>query len=257
MSGPEYEASTSNYAIRAVDRVCDILDVLANSTSGVSLSEVAEAAKLPKSSTFRYLAALEGRRYVERDAGDASYHLGLAFRPQNTTAVERLTELAAPIISALRDRLEETVNLGVLDGAFVVHTAVAESPHMMRLAARVGERGLIHCTALGKVICAALPEDRVRSILEAAGMPRHTEKTIQTADAYVAELARVAELGYGLDDEENQPSGRCVAVRIDNIGFPAGLSVSAPLDRFPEAHTDAVVAALREAAAKLSALMAG
>src|SRR5690554_3683148 len=109
------------YPLRAVDRVCDILDILANTTDGVSLTEVAEGADLPKSSTFRYLTALEARRYVMRDPASGTFRLGLAFRPQNTRAVERLTGLAQPALDKLRDHLGETTNLGVLDGAFVVH----------------------------------------------------------------------------------------------------------------------------------------
>lgn len=240
------------YPLRAVDRVCDILDVLANSPDGASLSAVAEGAGLPKSSAFRYLTALEARRYVERDAEAGIYRLGLAFRPQNTRVVERLADLARPALERLRDQLEETTNLGVLDGAQVVHMVVAESPHMMRLAARVGERGYVHSTALGKAICATLPEQRVRSILAAAGMPRFTDATITDPDEYIAELARVREQGYGLDDAENQNAGRCVGVAIEGIDPPAGLSVSAPADRFPPERTDEIVGKLTRVARTLS-----
>src|SRR5690606_29910846 len=110
------EAASATYPIRAVDRVCSILDVLANSGTGVSLPDVAKAADLPKSSAFRYLSALEARHYVERDASGTTYHLGAAFRPQQTRSDERLTELAEPLLDKLRDQLEETVNLGILDG---------------------------------------------------------------------------------------------------------------------------------------------
>lgn len=250
-------AENSAYPLRAVDRVCDILDILANATDGASLSEVAESAGLPKSSTFRYLTALEARRYVERDPESGSYRLGVAFRPQNTRAIDQLTDLARPALEKLRDQLRETTNLGVLDGAFVVHTVVAESPHMMRLAARVGERGHVHATALGKVMCATLPEDRVHSILAAAGMPRFTDATIVDPDEYLRELEKVRSDGYALDDAENQPSGRCVAVAIDGLGFPAGVSVSAPADRLPLENVDKVVRQLRKLARSLSRQLRG
>ncbi|NJC72949.1 IclR family transcriptional regulator [Planosporangium thailandense] len=243
------------YALRAVERVCDILDILANSNSSVSLSEVAEGTGMPKSSAFRYLTVLEGRHYVERDPETSSFRLGLAFRPQNTRAVEMLTELARPALEKLRDQLGETTNLGVLDGAYVVHTAVAESPHIMRLAARVGDRGYIHSTALGKAICAELPEDRVRSILSAAGMPALTDSTITSVDSYLTELKRVRTEGFGEDDAENQPAGRCVAVVIRGTGLPAGISVSAPADRFPREQVADTVKQLRKVARSLSRQM--
>lgn len=257
-SAASRSASNENgpaYPLRAVDRVCDILDILANSSEGVSLTEVADGADLPKSSAFRYLTALEARRYVMRDAESGAFRLGLAFRPQNTRAVDRLTSLARPALDKLRDQLGETTNLGVLDGAFVIHTVVSESPHMMRLAARVGDRGYVHSTALGKAICATLPEDKVRSILAAAGMPSYTDATIVDADDYLAELERVREVGYGLDDAENQPAGRCLGVVIPGIEFSAGLSISAPADRFPPERTDEVAAQLRKVAKALSRQM--
>ena len=81
--------SAASYPIRAVERVCDILDVLQRSRDGASLSDVAEVTALPKSSAYRYLSALEARRYVERDAANSLYRLGLAFRPQRSHQAHR------------------------------------------------------------------------------------------------------------------------------------------------------------------------
>lgn len=39
--------------------------------------------------------------------------------------------------------------------------------------------------------------------------------------------------GFGIDEAENQPVGRCIAVAIENIPFTAGVSISAPADRMP------------------------
>jgi IclR family acetate operon transcriptional repressor len=247
--------AASMYAIRAVDRVCSILDALANATGGVALPEVAKAADLPKSSAFRYLSALEARHYVERDPNGMSYRLGVAFRPQHPGGNERLTELARPLLEKLRDQLQETVNLGILDGAQVVHAAVSESPHMMRLAARVGERGYVHCTALGKAICAALPDERVRAILEVSGMPAFTSATLIDPDSFLAELERTRAQGFGIDEAENQAAGRCVAVAIENIPFLAGVSVSAPAGRLPIEKVPDVVRQLKAVALKLSRQM--
>lgn len=255
MATDKAESGSASYPIRAVDRVCSILDVLANSDSGVSLPDVAKAADLPKSSAFRYLSALEARHYVERDASGTTYRLGVAFRQQHPRSDERLRELATPLLEKLRDQLEETVNLGILDGAQVVHAVVAESPHMMRLAARVGERGFVHSTALGKAIAATLPESRVRSILDIAGMPALTESTVTDPDEFLRELEKTREQGYGIDEAENQTAGRCVGVAIEGIPFLAGVSVSAPASRLPLEQVPDVVAHLQRVARKLSRQM--
>src|SRR3989337_2596131 len=46
------------YSIRAVQRVCDVLDLIQENPDGFSLTQVAERAAFPKSSAFRYLPSL-------------------------------------------------------------------------------------------------------------------------------------------------------------------------------------------------------
>jgi len=243
--------AAANYPIRAVERVCDILDVLQRSREGATLSDVAEVTALPKSSAYRYLSALEARRYVERAAESGLYRLGLAFRPQHTRQIDLLVAHARPQLEKLRDRLGETTNLGVLDGAQVLHALVVESNEMMRLAAHVGDRGSLHSTALGKAICAELPDDRVRALLAATELERFTEATITSADDFLLDLKSVRRDGFGLDDCENQPDGRCVAVALRGLPFLCGISVSAPARRLPPEKLDAAVRALRRAAMQL------
>ena len=159
------DGSSNAYPIRAVERVCDILDLLQRSRDGVSLPETAAVTSLPKSSAFRYLSALEARGYVERDEESAVYRIGLAFQPHNTRQLEAFLSQAGGPLQRLRDDTGETTNLGTLNGSAVVHNLVFESSQMMRLAARAGERAPIHSTALGKAIAAELPQDHVLAIL--------------------------------------------------------------------------------------------
>lgn len=247
------EASTpSKYSIRAVDRVCDVLDLVRAAPDGVSLLTVTTETGMPKSTAFRYLTVLEERSFVERDADTSLYRLGLAFQAPDLVGFERLKRLAEPRLSRLRDDLGLTVNLGYLDGGQVVHALVYESPRQMRLAARVGERSLIHSTALGKVMVALRGEESVRSLLAMHGMPRYTEKTITDPERYLAELAGVRENGYAMDESENQIGGRCVAVAIQGTAVPAGLSVSAPDTQLPLDQVPAVAAQLTRTAGALT-----
>jgi len=255
MADIEAKEEKSAYPLRAADRVCDILDVLADAKGGVGLIEIARQCELPKSSVFRYLSALEARRYVAHDSKDGLYRLGLAFRPQNTRTIDHLLQCSNKELNNLRDKLQETVNIGVLDGSSILHIAVSESPQMMRLAARVNERSFVHSTALGKAICALLPEDLVRSMLTHSGMPRKTAGTITDVDSFVLELQMVRKSGYGMDDAENQPAGRCIAVAIPDIDVLAGISISAPLDRMPTDRIEMAVAELRPAAKRISRRM--
>ena len=134
------DGSSNRYTVRAVLRVLDILDVLQDSIDGASLTEIAEAANLPKSSVFRYLSTLESRSYVEQDPETGDYRFGLAFLPSHTRHLQSLGSRARPYLEKLRDRFQETINLAVLDGTRLSYLQIVESEKAMRLAARTGDR---------------------------------------------------------------------------------------------------------------------
>lgn len=250
MAAPD--ESSGAYPIRAVARVCDILDQLQENPDGVILTKIAAATKMPKSSAFRYLAALEDRQYVERDEPSGLYKLGLAFRPLATRSVDQLVEIARPELEKLRQLTNETVNLGILSGGRVVHLEVLESPQIMRLAARVGESAPIHVTALGKALSAEMTEARVRNILAKEGMTKVGPRTITDPDEFVQLLETVREQGYGVDDCEAQEDGRCVAVAIEGTGIPAAISLSSPASRLAREDIPLVGSRLKAAAKAIS-----
>lgn len=252
MRGRDGEESGTNYSIRAVHRVCEILDLLQRSPRGVALLDVTRSTGLPKSSAFRYLATLERRRYVERDPVTATYRAGSAFLPLRAHEPELLARRARPHLERLRDRVEETINLGMLQGNRVIYLEIVESHRAMRLAARRGDRDPIHATALGKAIAANLPVRRVRAILDAEGMPRLTQRTLVDQESYLAELAKTRERGYALDNGESEIDGRSVAVPVVGGNLPAAISYSAPASRFPLDRVPEVAGTLNHVAAGIA-----
>lgn len=253
-SGSRSSAQAS-YNIRSVERVCDILDLLQG--AGTSLSDIARVTGLPTSSTYRYLAVLESRSYVERDPASGDYRLGLAFLPMQSRDLDFLKERARPYLERLRDRFGETVNLGVLDRRRVVYAEILESPKAVRLAARPSDRDHLHSTALGKAIAAYLSEERVLEILSAEGMPRLTPDTITDPNEYLKELRKVRKAGYALDECENESEGRCLGVAIPGYQLRAAISLSAPRAYFPIEQVEDVAAEFCEAAKKLAAELNG
>jgi IclR family acetate operon transcriptional repressor len=79
MPGAHPQISTiSQYAIRAVERVCDLLDLIQDSPEGVTLADAYELLSLPKPTLVRYLSTLQARRWGERDEAGV-YRPGRAF----------------------------------------------------------------------------------------------------------------------------------------------------------------------------------
>jgi IclR family acetate operon transcriptional repressor len=216
------------------------------------LHEVAEANELPKSSAHRYLLVLEREGFVERDRVTQRYNLGLAFVALHTRQADWLVERARPLLEKVRDKWDESVNLGMLLGDSVVYLDIAESPRAIRLAARRGDRDKLHSTALGKAIAATLSDEHVLALLGSAGMARQTQRTIVDPKALLTELAHVRATGYAVDDRENEEEGRCVAVFVPGLGAPVAISVSGLASRFPMSRLNEVARSLFLVAAELS-----
>jgi IclR family acetate operon transcriptional repressor len=245
------EGANDRYAVRAVTRVMDILDLLQDSPDGRTLQDVSDVLGLPRSSAYRYLSTLEGRGYVERDGARGLYRFGLAFLPSHGRHLELLAARARPVMEELRDRLGETINLAVLDGNRVAYVEILESNKAVRLAARRGDRDPIHSTALGKAIASRIGSDAVAAILAAEGMPRRTSKTITDPARYLAELQKVRAQGFALDLGENEEDGCCVAVPLPETRVLAAMSLSAPAARLQLDGVQGVATQLRSAAQRI------
>jgi len=236
-------------SIRAVHRVCDILDALQESEDGLSLSALARDVKLAKSSVFRYLQTLERRGYIERHP-DGTYRVA-SIQPARPTDLSRLVGIAVPYLEQIRDELGETVNLGKLEQDCVRYAAIVESRRAVRLSARSTDRDPLHATALGKAIATTLPSSRIAAILERSGMPSITSATITDEEMFFQALSSVRELGYAVDDREHSSDGVCIAVPLFVRPILAALSLSAPAVRLPPPMFPKVAARLEQAAAAI------
>lgn len=240
----------AQYPIRAVQRVCDILDVIQERPEGATLVEVTQATGLPKSSVFRYLAALEERGYVEHDPSGV-YLVGLAL---NSERLDVLTQRVRPYLEKLRDEFGETFSMGMFDRGGVYYLAIVESNHPTRTVQRPGQRYPIHSSAFGKVFTAWRSDSEVLALLQREGMARYTDNTITDPDEFLRELGRVRDRGYSVNDREGDADGRCIAVPIHGLRLPVALSMSAPASRLAVEDVPTVAEALTNVAREFSAI---
>jgi IclR family acetate operon transcriptional repressor len=201
--------------------------------AGVTLGELAGRAGIAVSTTHRYATTLLELGVLERDAA-GNFHLGITLI---SLAGQHLHEdglraAARPYLAELVEISGETVHLGIPVGGQIVYVDKVESAKSVRLVSRIGSRASMHSTSMGKAVLAVLDERRRTEIL-AGPQERHTPYTL-TGAALLAELARVREQGFAIDDEENELGVRCVGLPIlSALGQPVGaFSVSAPAHRF-------------------------
>jgi DNA-binding IclR family transcriptional regulator len=206
---------------------------------GVSLSQLAEALELSKSTVLRLAAPLVEAGLLARDRetgryrlGHGALHLGQAY-----LSTLDLRAVAGEEARRLMRAAGETVHLVVYDAPHVVYVDKVENEANLRMASRIGSRAPAYCTAVGKAILAWLPDDAVEQVVS-AGLPPITAHTITDREALVRELARIRARGYAVDDRENEPEVRCIGAPVfdhtDTVA--AALSVSGLTSRITTAR---------------------
>jgi IclR family acetate operon transcriptional repressor len=93
----------------------------------------------------------------------------------------------------------------------------------------------------------------VLDLLKRSGMERRTERTITTPKAFLADLAKVRERGYALDEGEQELGVRCVAVAVPDAPRAMALSMSGPLPRMSDEVIAKAAPILHRAAVQISA----
>jgi len=190
----------------------DLLHAFNHKDRVLTLSELARAAQLPKSTVHRLLA-----RLIELDAVEhhgAGYKLSLGLMQLGaTTPAASMRDLALPHLAGLHRWTGETVHFGVLrqfDVVYLEKLARSNSPVVL---SRVGGRLPANCTAIGKALLAWEDLDDLAAFLPSP-MPKLTPASVSNVDNLIAELHEVKGHGLARERNEAQPGLSCVAAPV-------------------------------------------
>lgn len=231
---------TKTHLVPAVERAFRIMELVAQSKRGLSLSDISRNLRLPKSSAHLILQSLESLGYLQKDAQKGSYRFGLKLVSLSRTALENLDlrEIARPLMQRLARETALTVHLAILERGEAVIIEKVEAPGVLQLATWVGRRLDVNCTGVGKALIAFLPEEEFDKQIRPGTLPRHNEHSIVSVQTLKKRLVEVRKLGYAFEDEEDEIGVRCIGAPVFNsAGRPiAAVSVSGPITRVPLAH---------------------
>ncbi len=206
------------FYIQSIHRALTIVDVIAKSgDSGLTLTSISNQTGLHISTVYRILQNLIVWNYVKEGDGGL-YTLGLELITLGNIAKDSIgiRNVAHQYLVELGDQTRETIYLAILDeiNNQVMYIDKIDSKGNIKLAAGIGSRNSIHTTANGKILVSPFSDEKIRSMLAVTGMAPHTESTITDIEAYLNEIRTVRELGYAVDNLENEPGVRCVAAPV-------------------------------------------
>jgi len=220
------------YSINSIIRASHILKCLSGGKSHFKMSELARHVGLDRSTTYRILLSLERTGFVEKDKKAGTYSLGLAaFEIGNAYLSQMdLIQVCRPIMADLAQKVQETVHLAVLSDTEIVYVDKCDSPRTLGVMSKIGQRGPVYCTALGKTLLAFQSEDEQSRIIHDIRLIPLTPRTITSKQKLVEELKGIRKQGYALDRREIEEDVECIGAPIRNhIGdVIAALSISGP-----------------------------
>lgn len=250
------EKDQQRVGVQSLGRAFAILEEVARHREGVGLADLSKRVGLHNSTAFHLAKTLVALGYIRQEADSRRYRIG---RPLFALAASALDEiemlsLATPIMEELSADTGESSHFAVRMGEAIVVIARTSGPGAFQLAERVGVVRPAHCTALGKVMLAALHPDQLERFLARADLKPSTDNTITEVPALLREIEEVQRSGIAFDDGEFNSEVRCVAVPVkDFTGQVVGaLGISGPVWRLSIQALKSRVKAIQAAADRLS-----
>ncbi|WP_020577211.1 IclR family transcriptional regulator [Actinopolymorpha alba] len=243
-------------AVKSAERTLAILELLTSREDPLTFTEIAQTLHYPRSSLHGLLRTLVERGWAEFDPTQRSFALGIRTLEAGNayTRALGLVERALPHMEQVRDNIDETVQLAVLNGLHNVYVAKVDGRQTLTLASEVGRRLPAYATGVGKVLLAGLGQAELDRRLGDFQLTAITSHTITDKARLRAHLQNVRRRGFAVDNEEYTIGIRCVAVPIFDYSrqVVAALSISVPAIRFTPAHRERAHRLLVEAAYRLS-----
>ncbi|EYT80920.1 IclR family transcriptional regulator [Streptomyces andamanensis] len=244
--------------VPAVTRALDILELFLDGDGTLSAPDIVRRLQLPRTTVHELVTTLAARQYLVPVTGQPGrYRLGVRPYQLGSRYAEQL-DLAAEgqqVARSVAETCDETVHVAILEGTDVIYIAKVDSTHAVRMVSAAGRRLPAHCTSVGKMLLASLPESELAArVPDDAVLAAMTPDSITDPAVLRAALAGIRQRGLAVENRESNPDVSCVAAPVrDRTGeVVAALSISVPMVRWSEERTGELERLAVRGAAELS-----
>lgn len=239
----------------SVERVLQIVEVLAQSPRPMSISDLAETLDIPVPSMYRLLDQLQLLQFVQLDlhgkvtCGKRTHKLAIDLWKNSHFKTERLA-----VLQQLSAKIGETVGIAILQDLEVVYVDRVLSDWPLQIHLPVGTHVPVWASASGKLLLAQLTNEKCERIIDKMSIHALTTNTQTNKNLLMQTVAKTRDTQIGIDDEEFIPGMVACAVLIPNGEQQAFATVftHSPTVRKSLDELLSYVPVMREAANELS-----
>lgn len=248
--GPAYPIESVGNALRLL--------LLLRQRKQLRVTECAAELGVARSTAHRLLVMLEHYGFLQRAPGGRAYRSGEALLALGLSAVNNLDirARARPFMESLRDDVDETITLVLLEGRNVRFVDAVETTRALRVGGQVGLLLPAHATSAGKAILAAMSASELRELYPEEALPgRAGGAPLATRTQLEDDLAEVRRTGYAVAYNESDVEIGAVGVTIPQGPHPgrAALAIAAPASRLTPQLTRAWAEAALKTARRIGA----
>jgi DNA-binding IclR family transcriptional regulator len=219
--------------VKSAQRVMDIFEFFATTRSPATLTTVASALRMPKSSCLALLTTLSSGGYLYEVRPQIGYYPTRRWldNAQAISASDSLVRRIRPTLEELRDVTGETLILGKLSEHRILYIDVVESAETLRYTAVAGQFKPLHGTASGKAALSVLASDKRRAVLDTLDFPALTARTITDCEMLNRDIEEGIARGWQVSRGENVADATAVAVPLHIMKEIFVLVVAGPSQR--------------------------
>lgn len=244
--------------ISMLDRGIQIIEELHKNKTPMGVSELSKNTHLSKATVYRILYTLEMNNYVVKDKVTEKYSLGVVFIKlgEYVKSTVNINTIAKPYMEGLAKETGETVYLCKLyqNEALVLETVSGESSALYSM---VTPTIPLYCSALGRILLAAMTDDEICKYVESNELEKRTINTKTSKEALIGEVRSVLEDNVAVEIEEYEYGMSCIAGPIydSNGKIVASLSVSGPSTRIDFKGRKGIIQAVKKVCKEISSKM--
>ena len=159
------KAEASQYSAPALEKGLDILELLADSPSGLTQNQIATRLDRSASELFRMVEVLARRGFVGRSPSDGTYSLTLKLfeLAHRQPPVKRLLAVALPLMHELARATRQSNHLVVLHEQRILVVAQVDSPEPMGFSVRLGAHFDFRADRVSSRVHTAFQDDERRA----------------------------------------------------------------------------------------------
>ena len=254
----EIDALTDPSFMTSLARGLAVVKAFSDQRRAMTIAQISHKTGIPRAAVRRCLYTLKQLGYADSEANNFFLKPKILTLGYSYLSSTPLTISAQPCLNQVSRSLNESCSLAVMDEGEVLYISRSATSRVMSVALNAGSRLPAYCTALGRVMLAAMTESQLNDYFSECELRAYTERTLVSEEKLRVLLRDVGQTGYAIVEEELEIGLQSIAVPVRGASgaVVAALNIATQTTRVTRHQLEhAFLPTLRNAASELSVLL--